>query len=645
MHTIAFLTPSEAIGERVLRLTEELKPYKLDVYDGSADMALESAACAIEAGGLEVIVARGSAALAVSRAYPDIPVIPIPVSGQDLVRALDEAKKVTGLERPRIGLMAFPFILADTEYLAGLLNIDLHIYKLFGNDSYEAILKAKKDGIELVIAGNTTSALARQHGLLTVFLESGDVSLNMALQEAYRVGQVRVLERAAVQKFRTILDVSRDGVLILDTQGQIEMANQAAMNILQLITSPVGLDAKSIFPKETVDLVVKEGNPVLDEVVTFAGRALLVNLTPLWVEGTIVGAVATLQKVEAISALETKIRKSLLAKGMVNQYTFASIRSTSPQMTRVVSQARKYAATNNAVLIMGETGTGKELFAQAIHAASPQSHGPFVAVNCAALPPTLLESELFGYEEGAFTGARRQGKPGLFELANGGTIFLDEISEMDHYGQTRLLRILQERSSLRLGGDKYTAVTARVIAASNRDLYAHMLAGKFREDLLYRLNTLTLAVPPLREREGDVVYLAKLFVEERMPWGGKALQFTPAMQNRLRAHHWRGNIRELRAVIERLILWTENGQITMDMLEESLKPTPDFTGHSPLAEAIPTIPPAVFQARDSVDERNDILRALKATGGNQVQAAVLLGIHRGTLYRKMRRYDIRRTIA
>ncbi len=646
MHAIAVLAPSKAIGQRALAMADQLAPFSLSIYEGSNESARENALLAMEAGA-EVIVARGAAAAIVMRAFPDCPVVSIPVSGQDLVKNLDEAKRVTGLDRPRIGLMTFPAIMADMEYFAELLNIDLHVYHLSeGDDSHERILKAKRDGVDIVVAGNTTGRLVKEHGLLTVFLDSGEISIRMALMEARRVAQVRILERANSQKFRTILEVSRDGALLLDTGGQIEMANQAALGILQLGVNPVGMDAAAFLPADALRTVLEEGKAVLDEVVSFAGNTILVSITPLRVEGTIIGAVASLQKTEAISALGTKIRKNLMAKGMLSQYTFASIRGVSPQIGRAVALARKYAATGNAVLIVGETGTGKELFAQSIHSASPQRQGPFVAVNCAALPPSLLESELFGYEEGAFTGARRQGKPGLFELADGGTIFLDEISEMDHYGQTRLLRVLQERSSLRLGADKYTAVNARIIAASNRDLHEHMLAGKFREDLLYRLNTLTLAVPPLREREGDIVNLARHFAQEHASLtGGHPLILTPALLERLRRHPWPGNVRELHTVIERLALLAEDGRIDMAMLEEALRPTPMLSGLS-AGTALPArqrveIP---LKAVPEEDERRAILNALEATGGNQVRAARMLGIHRGTLYRKMRKYGFKRAI-
>ncbi|SBW08491.1 putative Sigma54 specific transcriptional regulator, Fis family [uncultured delta proteobacterium] len=646
MPTIAVLAPSETIGQRALAMADQLKPFTMAVYEGNNEKVEESAAQAVS-DGAAVVVARGAAAAMVMRTMPDIPVVSIPVSGQDLVKALDEAKRLTGRERPRIGLMTFPAILADMEYLADLLNIDLHVYHLQeGGNSHDRIRKAKRDGVDIVIAGNTTGRLVRQHGLLTVFLDSGDISLSMALLEARRVAQVRVMEQVNVQKFRTILEVSRDGALLLNPDGQIEMANQAALNILQLGANPMGTDAAAIFSPEILSEVLSNGKAVLDEVVSFAGNTILVSITPLRAEGSITGAIASLQKTEAISALGAKIRKSLMAKGMLSQYTFASIQGASPQIRRAVSLARKYAATDNAVLIVGETGTGKELFAQAIHDASQHRHGPFVAVNCAALPPTLLESELFGYEEGAFTGARRQGKPGLFELANGGTIFLDEISEMDHYGQTRLLRVLQERSSLRLGADKYTALNARVIAASNRDLYEYALAGKFREDLLYRLNTLTLSIPPLREREGDIVHLARLFAREHAPLAnGHPLALPPALLERLLRHPWPGNIRELSSVIERLALLAEDGHVDMNTLEEALRPTPILSGKAP-STAIPAAGQAetAFRPDAPGDERQTIVEALEAAGGNQIQAARLLGIHRGTLHRKMRKYAIRRAI-
>ena len=223
------------------------------------------------------------------------------------------------------------------------------------------------------------------------------------------------------------------------------------------------------------------------------------------------GAVATFQPIGAIQASEQKIRLTSHKRGLIAKNTLADIAGESDPIVQAKEQAKLYAQSDSTVIIVGETGTGKEIFAQAIHNASPRARGPFVAINCAALPENLLESELFGYEGGAFTGARKEGKPGLFELAHGGTIFLDEIGEMSLAVQARLLRILEEREVMRLGGDRVIPVDVRVIAATNKDLFHKVTQKSFRQDLFYRLCVLQLRLPPLRERLEDIPHLLERF--------------------------------------------------------------------------------------------------------------------------------------
>jgi len=220
--------------------------------------------------------------------------------------------------------------------------------------------------------------------------------------------------------------------------------------------------------------------------------------------------------------MEEKIRKELYTKGLVAQYRFEQILGVSREINEIkADQPRSFRRLRQPLLISGASGTGKELFAQSMHNSSQRKKGPFVAVNCASLPANLMESELFGYVEGAFTGANRKGKPGLFELAHKGTVFLDEISEMDKYGQSRLLRVLQERQVRRLGDDKNIPVDVRIIAASNRNISRLVREGSFREDLFYRLNVLTLNLPALKERRGDIRYLAEHFLNEMCKnWAG-----------------------------------------------------------------------------------------------------------------------------
>ncbi|MHC1759103.1 MAG: sigma-54 interaction domain-containing protein [Negativicutes bacterium] len=291
---------------------------------------------------------------------------------------------------------------------------------------------------------------------------------------------------------------------------------------------------------------------------------------------------------------------------------------------RVVDIAKDYARTESNILITGETGTGKEVFAQSIHNHSQRKKGPFVAVNCAALPSQLLESELFGYVKGAFTGANKEGKPGLFEVAHGGTIFLDEISELDYVNQGRLLRVLQEKTVVRLGSDKVVPVDVRIIAATNKDLGLEVAEKKFRDDLFYRLNVLKLILPPLRERVIDIKDYAMNFLERYLPADRQSMTFRPGALRVLEKFDWPGNIRQLQNTIQRAAVLCKEPFINEATIAHCLD-VPDKR---------PNLQSGLTQ------EIEAIRQALVKAKGKQTEAAKALGINRSTLWRKMQRLGI-----
>ncbi|MCC8194751.1 MAG: sigma 54-interacting transcriptional regulator, partial [Deltaproteobacteria bacterium] len=606
---IAFLAPNPDIGDRALQMAFELgMEESVSVHPGHMAVALERAV-ALEAAEVDVLVARGATAEIIMNSTVMTPVVEIPVSGQDLAKVLRDAKQRTGLPRPRIALMAFPAIQRDLEVFASLLDINLDIYDVQGDmeNIERQVARAKRDGADILVAGSVTARIAREHGLPSIQLDPGDVSLRMALLEAKKVAYARKLDKAKTQRFKAVMESSRDGILVVDAGGLIMAANLAASRILRLPFSSEGRPVLDILPVPALEACLRDGTAIQDEVMPYGDNSLLVNVTPTKVDGKPAGAILVFQPSSAIAALENKIRKSQYGKGLVSHYRFTDILGVSPQMQNTLALARRFAAAPGPVVINGETGTGKELVAQAIHAEGASGQGPFVAVNCGALPPALLESELFGYDEGAFTGARRKGKPGMFELAHTGSIFLDEIAEMDHYGQTRLLRVLQEHSVMRLGGDAYIPVSVRVIVATNRDLREEVRAGRFREDLFYRLNILRLTIPPLRDRDGDIAYLAQFFAESCREKHGRRLRLTPQVLARLERHGWPGNVRELIAVIDRLAVIAVRDTPTVEETEMALDLW--FSG----AEA------AAGPAKDA--ERLRLLDALRQTGGNLKKAA------------------------
>lgn len=310
-------------------------------------------------------------------------------------------------------------------------------------------------------------------------------------------------------------------------------------------------------------------------------------------------------------------------------YTFDDIYAADPLMLQVIERARQYARYDGSVLIEGESGTGKELFAQSVHAASERKNGPFVAVNCASLPRDLIESELFGYEKGAFTGALKEGNPGKFELADGGTLFLDEIGEMPLEFQAKLLRAVETLRIRRIGGKEEKKLDVRIIAATNRHLDQEAARGNFRADLYYRLNVLNLTIPPLRQRPQDILYCARHFLgrlNQRYP--DRQHQLAPEAVQALQTYRWPGNVRELQNTIERAFYTSTQKEIrAADLALPAAKP-----------ETVTV--PAASVTDMTVAERQECLQALQQTKGQVEQAAALLGVSRATFYRLCHRYGL-----
>lgn len=359
-----------------------------------------------------------------------------------------------------------------------------------------------------------------------------------------------LFERTSVleSQLSSLVDVLDDGILIIENTGLVCSCNRKAHEVLGTERDPVGLRAVDLIPGIPFHRALEASEEVDHTLVKLHGRAISVKVVPVVAKGETRGALAIVNTFEEKEKSQQRLRSQLLGKGHRSRYTFEDILTQDPAFQEVKALARKKAKSDASVLIVGETGTGKELFAHAIHNVSRRKGWQFVTVNCAALPESLLESELFGYEEGAFTGARKGGKPGLFELAHKGTIFLDEIGEMDLSLQARLLRVLESREVMRIGGDRMINVDIRIIAATNKDLWKRVEDGQFRKDLYYRLNVLPIEVPPLRERKGDI-----LLILEHLKRASRAeFELSREAAEILTAYPWHGNVRELKNLVDYL---------------------------------------------------------------------------------------------
>ncbi|AIG28529.1 AAA family ATPase [Brevibacillus laterosporus] len=436
-----------------------------------------------------------------------------------------------------------------------------------------------------------------------------------------------------------VFEQAYECIVVTNPEGIILMMNHTYRNFIG-IANPIGRHVTSVIENTRMHIVAKTGLAELAEVQRINGRDMIANRVPIYRDGNMIAVLGTVlfqdvRQLHALSATVDQLKQELdyykgeLQRKLGAVYRFEQIVSTSDLMNKCKELAMKVAKSNTTVLITGESGTGKELFAHAIHAASQRAMGPFIRVNCAAIPDNLLESELFGYEEGAFTGALRKGKKGKFELADRGTILLDEIGDMPLALQAKLLRVLQEKEVERVGASRPISLDVRVIASTNKDMFALMKAGKFREDLFYRLHVVTLTIPPLRDRLEDLPHLVESIQEQLMESTGIVVKgMDEEVWELLRYHRWPGNVRELRNVLERAMHMMEGSWIRA---EHILLPT-STSGNPMIQSRVPILKDWLAKA-----EREALLRAVQLTGGNKREAAKLLGISKSSFYHKWER--------
>jgi len=444
----------------------------------------------------------------------------------------------------------------------------------------------------------------------------------------------KVLEKEATEKLTvaknqltSIIDSIEEGIIAVDEDGRIVHTNAVIEEMLRAQRGDLlGQGIEMFFGGTYVKTLLRDGTEFnnIELRIKEPGQGIhaLISGKPVVLGEKNVGFILALKKMEDVYKVISNLTSSTVST------SFDEIVGTSPQVVQLKEKALKVAAGNSNILITGESGTGKELLARAIHHSSPRSGKPFIALNCAAMPETLIESELFGFEEGSFTGAARGGRPGKFQLAHGGTIFLDEIGDMPLHLQPKLLRVLQEKSVEKLGGHKSVAVDVRVVAATNKDLEKMVERGEFREDLYYRLSVIPLHIPPLRNRPGDVrLLMSHLLNQYNLKLGKKIKGFTANAEHALMACPWKGNVRELANAVEYSINMESTAYISLDSLPAKVRQGSDALT-APLPES---------SLRDA---ENDLIRKTLAEFGDSLQgkrlAAAKLGISLATLYRKLK---------
>ncbi|KPB04158.1 sigma-54-dependent Fis family transcriptional regulator [Bacillus sp. CHD6a] len=447
------------------------------------------------------------------------------------------------------------------------------------------------------------------------------------------------------QSLQTAMDHAYDGILLADDTQTIQMVSPSLLELFNMEYQDVlHKQTDKVFPHFQLSKIFESEEAEVSDFQEINGIKYIIHRIPVLQEGRMVGAIVKImyRQLNEVNELFKRLQKAEnkasfyhteLKKSESARFTWDHITTVNPVMEKIKKSAAKAAKGRSTILIRGESGTGKELFAHAAHNSSARKDGKFIVVNCAAIPEDLLESEFFGYEDGAFTGARSKGKIGKFDLANGGTLFLDEIGDMSLNLQAKLLRVLQEREFYRVGGTKRIHVDVRIIAATNRNLEEMVKEGTFREDLYYRLNVISLFIPPLRERMRDIHILSeKMMCDLNRIIGTSITGIEARAKDILLSYHWPGNVRELRNVMERAMTFAEHGKIKVEDL-------PDYMlgGAQVLVEEV-----AATHEESMVEsaQRLAIETALTKTKGNKAKAAKMLGISRSSLYDKLKKYQL-----
>ena len=534
----------------------------------------------------------------------------------------------------------------DVRFYEDLLGIAIDIYYAEHLSDYRRFcVDAKQKGHSVVISGSYTFQIAKDYGLTPVFLFSDHDIFHDAYTRALETHRYNQSLEEKVAQLEIISQNSEDSVIFVNKSNHITYTNKVAEQKLQLNPGLIsGKHVSNIFSFITADMLDQKKN---SEIIGSMNREpILVTIHPVFVGPSAVGNVLMAKKVNEIRAMDSRIRQKMRYKGFTAKYTFADILGRSPALQQCKKDAELYAASEAPVLIYGATGTGKELFAQAIHNSSPRKRFPFVAINCATLPAELMESELFGYVKGAFTGASSAGKQGLVDQAHLGTLFFDEVDALSTSLQAKLLRLLQEKEFIRVGGDEVIPVDIRIIAACNNKQRDDQEKNLLRQDLFYRLSTLYLSLPDLLERKSDIPLLFRHFLEEH----DKALAETvfPLPEEviaLLSGLSFQGNLRELQSIVTRFACLCNKRQLhnrnyISDLIQSCCHAPAMQHDAETKRNAGPVVFPGSLAESLKETEKTILCQAREIYGGSIQLMAKQLGVGRTTLWRKLKEHKI-----
>lgn len=650
MAKILFVLPREEIKALVSKTIEEYKDYYQPNFNEKKELEIELVVqlygekVDIPKYNADIVVARGFTAITLKKLYPDIPIVEIPITTIDVVSAVKTLQKDNVHNEP-IALIGFGDISFQAHTASQLCHVSVEPYDfkyINVDDTYISMLldEISLQGFRHIIGGVRMLNIAKQKNFIGAFIECGRESIWLAIREADHIAGIRRKERERAAHFETILNYSHEGIISTDIDNKIIHINSSAGKILDINTSSsIGNSVEKIISDSKFITMLNDEKDYSDELLKIKNGKIILNKVGTSLGEEMIGNVITFQNISNVQDTEIKIRNKLHTRGLAAKYTFNNIIGESLALKETIKKSKTFAKVPSNILVIGNTGTGKELFAQSIHNYSGRKNGPFVAVNCAAIPEKLMESEFFGYAGGAFTGASKEGKMGFFELAHEGTIFLDEISELPLNLQGKLLRVIQESEVMRIGHDKVIPIDIRIICATNKDLKLLVNGGKFREDLYYRLCVLQLRLPSLRERELDILLLANHFIiQYASTFSKNNLLLSPEAQKLFLSYSWDGNIRELRNICEQLVVLNETGMISGQEVSAIL---PIKVNEEIEEYSISELPLSKNPSSDRKQyEKNLIINALKECDYNKTKAASLLSMSRSTLWRKLKECSI-----
>jgi len=605
---------------------EELK--KLIFIESSFKETKEIATRLWNSGEADVFVS-GSSNLKMIRETISAPIVPIQISGFDIMNNLLKASISGG----KITIISYREQVSNINICKSILNIDVEEICYTNFLELKILLKKlRKKKISTVIGSSLVCDLCDESGMNSIFIYSSN-SIKNAITQAIQIQRSMQFEKYKSKQFYAILNYTYSGIMATDRNNIIQIYNPMAERIMGIPKEKIiGQNANYVIENTRLSQVLESGRQEIDQLQNVNNRIILTSRVPIIVEGHAEGVVATFQDIKSIQKAEHKIRRELLSKGLISKYSFNDIKGNSKAIKKCIEIAREYADSDFTILITGESGTGKELFAHSIHNRSERKNEAFVVINCAAIPESLLESELFGYERGTFTGARKEGKIGLFELAHNGTILLDEIAEISLSIQARLLRVVQEKEVMRLGSDRIIKIDARVICTTNKNLWQEVVEGRFREDLYYRLSVIELEIPALRQRRKDIPDISRNFIVDNFPnlysvYRKKWEKIFKLLQS----FDFYGNVRELQNVLKRLAILIRRKPVKATFSEEEL---------INIAYKKKKLIRCLEVGKRKSNELNRILKVLNEFDWDKKKASEKLGISRVTLWRKLKIYGI-----